>query len=126
MPRVEPAEVVRRLFDAFARRDLDAALAVAADDVQLWPQGTAQAAGREAPYRGHDGIRAYFADVARVWESLEVQPGELRAAAGGVIAFGTARGRTIAGDDLEVPVIWVFQLRDGLVVSGRITNTAPS
>ena len=123
---MEPAETVRRLFDAFARRELDVALALSAEDVELWPQGTAQELGRDAPYRGHDGIRDYFADVARVWESLAVEPGELRVASGGVVAFGTVRGRTRTGVDVVAPVIWVFQLRDGLVVSGRITKTAPS
>ena len=123
---MEPAEIVRRLFDAFARRDIDAALALSAPDVELWPQGTAEQLGRDAAYRGHEGVREYFADVARAWESLAVEPGDLRVAAGGVVAFGTARGRTLTGVEVVTPVIWVFQLRDGLVVSGRITSTAPS
>jgi ketosteroid isomerase-like protein len=123
---VRPADVVQQLFDAFARRDLEAALALLAADVELWPQGTAQRAGRDAPYRGHDGIRQYFVDVASVWETLAVEPGELRVVAGGVVAFGNARGRGLDGSELDAPVIWVFKLQDGLVTSARVTDTAPA
>ena len=73
-----------------------------------------------------DVSRHFGSLVAVDHVSLAVEPGELRAAAGGVVAFGTVRGRTRTGVDVVAPVIWVFQLRDGLVVSGRITNTAPS
>ncbi|MCW3041005.1 MAG: hypothetical protein JWM31_2910 [Solirubrobacterales bacterium] len=119
--------VVTELFAAFGRRDVDAALALVTADAELWPQGTASELDREEPYRGHSGIRQYFADIATVWESLVVTPGELRVAGNGVVAFGTANGRTLAGDVLDgVPVIWVFRLENGLVRTARITPTGPA
>jgi ketosteroid isomerase-like protein len=118
-------EVIRALFDAFARRDLDAALALAEPDVEFWPEGTAQRAERTAPYRGHDGIRQYFDDVAAVWDELRVEPGELRVAGDGVVAFGTATGRPVGSDDeVGQPVIWLFKLRGGRVQHGRVVATA--
>jgi ketosteroid isomerase-like protein len=118
-------DVVRALFDAFGRRDLDAALALAHPDVEFWPQGTAQRAQRTAPYRGYDGLRQYFADVAQHWDELRLEPGELRVAGDGVVAFGTAVGRP-AGDEEEQrqPVIWLFKLREGRILHGRVVATA--
>ena len=118
-------EVVREVFAAFARRDLPAILAACAPDVEFWPEGTGEQAGRSRtePYRGHAGMAEYLADVAAVWERLEVDPRDLRAAGAGVIAFGQASGRTRAGDEVEVPVIWVLKLRGDLLRFGQAVRT---
>ncbi len=117
--------VVREVFAAFARRDLPALLSCCAADVEFWPEGTGQHSGRARtePYRGHAGMADFLADVDAVWERLEVDPRDLRVAGGGVIAFGHASGRTRAGDDLDVPVIWVLKLRGGLLSFGRAVRT---
>ena len=89
-------------------------VALVDEDFEFWPQGTAQHVERELPYRGHDGLRRYFDDVAAVWETLEIEPQSIRAVSGGCTAFGVARGRTFDGDEpIDVPVIWVFRLRAG-------------
>jgi ketosteroid isomerase-like protein len=103
---------------------VDAALAVAHPDLEFWPQGTAEGVGRAEPYRGIEGLRAYFADVARAWRELVVEPGDLRAVAGAVVAFGCARGVRIDGTSVDLPVIWTFKVKDGLVLSGRVVGTA--
>jgi ketosteroid isomerase-like protein len=118
----DPGETVRDLYDAFARRDVDAAIALTHPGVEFWPHGTAERAARASPYRGHDGLRAYFDDVASVWEELRVEPDELRIAGDGVVAFGTAIGRS-GGQRVHQPVIWVWKLREGRVVSGRVIPT---
>jgi ketosteroid isomerase-like protein len=119
----EDKAVISALYDAFARRDLDAALELFDPAVEFWPQGTAELAERTEPYRGHDGIRAYFRDVTTLWDELRVDPTDFRAAGGGVVVFGTAHGR--AGDRvLEQPVIWVWKIRAGRVLFGRVVATA--
>jgi ketosteroid isomerase-like protein len=115
--------IIRALFDAFARRDVAAALDLVHPDVEFWPQGTAQRTQRAAPYRGHDGMREYFADVARIWDDLRVEPDDFRGAGAGVVVFGTAHGR-IGAEIVRQPVIWVWKLRDGRVVFGRVVDTA--
>ncbi len=45
--------LVRRVFDGFVRRDLDAIEQELQPDVELRPIGTARRAGRTAPYRGY-------------------------------------------------------------------------
>ena len=69
------ADIVRRAFEAFSRRDLSALLAIADPDIEFMP-ATARVAGRGEPYRGHEGLRTYFADVARVWQELRSEPAE--------------------------------------------------
>ena len=118
------AEATHGLFAAFAARDEDALLELIAPDVEFWPAGTAPQAGRTGPYRGHAGMREYLRDVAQVWRALEVEPDELREAGQAVVAFGTARGTRSSGEQVTVPVIWVFKFRDGLLLKGRVVATA--
>ena len=117
-------QVVAAIFDAFARRDLDAVLALFDPEAEIWPQGTAERVDRTKPYRGHDGLRRYLADVEEVWEDLQVEPGELRSVAGSVVAFGTARGTPRTGPPIEQPVIWTIRLRHGRVTRIQVVATA--
>src|SRR5215207_589729 len=121
-----PAEqVVRTLFGCFAARDVEGALPLLHEDFELWPQPTAERAGRATPYRGHAGWREYLADVERVWAEFSVDPNDLRVAGEGVICFGTARGRAHdGGPPLEQQVVWVIRLRAGRVVLCRVVRTA--
>ena len=81
---------------------------------------TGRLAGRTEPYRGHEGLRVYFADVARVWEELRSEPDEFIeidddrvVCTGRVYAWGV--GRVI-----DAPAGWVWRLRDELVVEGHV------
>ena len=61
---------LRRFADAVTRRDPDAAIAECDPDVQFMSilsglDGTA--------FRGHDGIRDYFRDVAAAWDEWRVE-----------------------------------------------------
>ena len=123
--RVE-AEVaaVRAIFDAFARRDLDAMLEYVTDDCELHVPTTAGVVGREGPYRGADGLREYFADAERVWAELRLHADDIRAAANGVAVFGHVEG-VLADETVRRRVLWVWQLRDGKVVHVRANDLGP-
>ena len=95
----EEAEVVRAIYDAFARRDLDAVLRHLSPDCELHLIGTGRIAGRTEPYRGHEGMREYFADVERVWEALVLHADDFRIIPGSVIVIGHVTGRR---DGLDV------------------------
>ncbi|UGS38600.1 nuclear transport factor 2 family protein [Capillimicrobium parvum] len=121
-PRDALIATVSSLMDAFNRRDVEAALAWATPDCELRPLGTVGLTGRER-YQGHDGIREYFDDVARVWpDGLEVEPVDYRAVSGSVVVFGRVRGVS-GGDPLRDEVVWVWRLRGGLVASGQVFST---
>ena len=103
----------------------DALLALLDPDVVLWAQPTAELADRSDSYMGHDGVRQYFADVERVWETFAVEPADWRVAGTGVICFGTASGVPREGEPTgDMPLFWVFQLRQGLITSVRVARTA--
>ena len=112
------AEIVRRAFEAFSRRDLDTLLTLVDPAIEFSP-ATGRLAGRAEPYHGHDGLRTYLADVARVWQELRSEPDEfvevedLVVCTGRVYAWGV--GRVI-----DAPAGWVWRLRDGRLVEGCV------
>jgi ketosteroid isomerase-like protein len=112
-------ELARRLLEAFGTRDLQAVLAIA-DPRIVFFLPTAIVAERKSTYRGHDGIRLYFDDVARVWEEVELMPGEYRDGGDFVVAVGSVRARTRTGDKVDTEVAWAWEIRDGRVVWGRV------
>ena len=124
-PKSAAAEIaiVRALYDAFARRDVEAATPYLDPAFELLPVGTAERTGRTEPYIGAAGLAAYVADVERVWASLELQADDVRAVAGSVIVFGTVRGVPAGGGDVvERRLLWTWRLRDGLAVSLRVND----
>ena len=114
----DDVEVVRAIYDAFARRDLAAMTALVSADVVMHLQGTRRLAGRDDPYVGYAGVREYFDDVDSIWEHLELHADDVRAVTGSVVVFGHIRGR-VEGADMRRRVVWTWQLRDGKAVSVR-------
>jgi ketosteroid isomerase-like protein len=55
--------------------------------------GISELAGRTSSYRGHAGVRAYFADAQRLWSDLTIEADDFRAVADSVIVFGHVHGR---------------------------------
>jgi ketosteroid isomerase-like protein len=109
---------VRAIYDAFGRRDVEGALAYCASEVEMVLPTTAGHAGRSGPYRGHAGVRAYFADVSAVWDDLTLHAHDIRATSRAVIVFGSITGRRGA-ERIRRKVVWTWMLRDGLAVSVR-------
>jgi ketosteroid isomerase-like protein len=117
-------QVVQAIYAAFARRDLEGALAFLAPDCELHAVGTATAAGRSSPYKGHDGVRAYFADVAAVWEELVLHAEDFRVVPGSVIVIGHVTA-TRGGERMYRSIVWTWQLRHGLAQSVRVSDMGP-
>jgi ketosteroid isomerase-like protein len=113
-------EVAERLFEAFARRDLDALVELAHPELEFLPV-TANLTTGGVPYRGHDGLARYMEDVARVWPELRLFPDEFRD--GGSDGCVLVLGRVVArggGIILDRPTGWVFRMRDGKIVRLRV------
>jgi ketosteroid isomerase-like protein len=115
-------EVVKAMFAAFAARDLETVLTLPDPDIEFTAV-TGEHARRTVPYKGHDGLRAYFRDVAEVWEELRLTPREFRPAGDLVLVTGKvsarSRGRTVTGS-----TGWIWQVRGGKVVYGRVYASA--
>jgi ketosteroid isomerase-like protein len=113
--------VVREIYAAFAARDLERALRLVAADCELHAEGTARAAGRSGPYRGHDGVRAYFSDVGRVWEELTLHADDFRVVPGFVVVLGHVSFRR-RGARAKRAVVWTWRLRHGLATYARVAD----
>jgi ketosteroid isomerase-like protein len=105
--------IARRLFDAFNRRDIETALGLLHPDVVFEPVSGAILNDGQ-PYRGHEGMRRYFADVQEHWHELHVTPVHTRAAGDAVVALGQTSGRGPAGPLDGAPTTWVFKFKDDL------------
>jgi ketosteroid isomerase-like protein len=114
----EDVEIVRAAFEAWNRGDLDALLALWGEEAEFYPL-RAQLEGR--PYRGHEGLRRFVAELADEWGEVRFEIDELRDAGGQVVGSGRfrARGRT-SGLDLDVPVGLIGAVRNERIVYGRM------
>jgi ketosteroid isomerase-like protein len=111
-------EVVRRMFAAFAERDLARMLPEMDPEVVFLPV-TANLTTGGVPYRGHDGMARYLEDVARIWPNLRLFPGEMRDLGEVVVVLGrvVARG---GGMIIDQPTGWVFTMREGKIARGHV------
>lgn len=109
-------EIVRRVFDAFNRRDIAAFLELLDPDVE-WVPILAVLEGRV--YRGHADVRRWIEDLATDWEFFEVHPEELDDLGDRVLVSGhwRARGRASGVELDNQPGTWLYEIRDGKVVS---------
>lgn len=116
-------QVVVRLFEAFSRRRWQDALPLLTDDVVFAPM-TAQVTRGGEPYRGHDGMLRYIADVEEQWEELTLRPTQIKAAGNAVVALGLVSGRGAAGAFEDAPTTWMFKFRGGQVAHAQIFSDA--
>lgn len=110
--------MVRQVFDAFTQRDVEAILRISDLEVELVVP-TAGIAGRAAPYVGHEGMRQYFEDVARIWDELEVVPHEYRQVGDSVVVLGRVYGKGLDGLLVDSPASWVWRVENGKVRAGH-------
>jgi ketosteroid isomerase-like protein len=115
-------DVIQAVFLAFAERDVERVIAHLHPDVEF-NAVTGDHARRTEPYRGHDGMRQYFRDVAEVWDELRVVPDEFRFDSDKVLVTGRVSARSpariVAGS-----TGWIWRLVDGRVVYVRVYPSA--
>jgi len=115
-------DVVKAVFAAFDERDVEGVLAHAASEIVFSPV-TADYAGRPGPYRGHDGMRQYFRDVAEVWDELRLVPGDFRQSGDTILVTGRVSARSparlVAGS-----TGWIWRVVDRQVVYIRVYQSA--
>ena len=114
--------VVKAVFAAFAERDVERVLELIDPEVEFTAM-TNDFAGRTEPYRGHEGIREYFRDVARVWDEFRLTPGDYRDVGDAVLVTGRVSARS-AARIVDGSTGWIWRVRDGRVVYGRVYPSA--
>ena len=113
-------EIVRRLYEAFEARDLEEMLKLTDPEMEFFPQVTASVVKRSEPYRGHDGLRRYFEDAARVWRQLDIIPHEYRDLGDRVLVFGRVYARGEGGYISDSPAAWLWRIEDDVITYGRV------
>jgi ketosteroid isomerase-like protein len=115
-------DVVKAVMAAFTERDLEGVLAHASPDIEF-SAVTGDHAGRTGPYRGHDGLRQYFRDIAEVWDDLRIVPGEFRQDGDTILVTGRVSARSpariVAGS-----TGWIWRVVSGLIVYVRVYPSA--
>jgi uncharacterized protein len=106
----DQVEIVRAALEAYARGDLEAALANTDADVVWNP-------AEEAPMRGLRAVREYLERWEGVWEELETTPEEFIDAGDRVVVTIHFRGRgRESGVEVEARSHHVYTVRDGKTV----------
>jgi ketosteroid isomerase-like protein len=115
-------ELVREVFEAFSKHDVDAALTRSDPGIEF-VLVTPSLTGASGPYRGHEGVQRYFDDVENQWEELRVSPQRYRRAGDSVVAVGRIYARGRDGHVVDSPGGWIWRIREGKVVEGKMFSS---
>ena len=114
----ENVEIVRDAWRAFIERGLDGSAGYYAEDcvIEALPE-----APDRATRHGREGIRLRYEEWAEAWAELTWEPLEfIDAGEDVVVAVVAMRGRSqVGGAPVDIPVSFVYELRDSLVVRDR-------
>ena len=119
----ENVELVRRLTDAYNRRDLDAMLAEWAPDAVVdWSNARSFDAG---VYRGRDEIRAFIERFLVAWDEVRTEfvDDPVEVAEGLLIAENVAYMRGRDGIEVEARSAWLITIRNGEQTSLTLFQT---
>ena len=98
-------DTLRRLFDAFNRRDVDSMVEQLDESVEIFPL---RAAVEDISYHGHGGARQFFADNAAIWESMTVDIEEIRGTGDRFLVLGRMTGEgAVSGVRTELSAGWL-------------------
>ena len=109
----ENVEIVRRTFE-IGVRDVDAWLQLYDPDIEWLPAPQSLLAAES--YRGHDGVRCFWADLFSAWERYEVEAQEFQDLGDQVVVVALVRARSARGIELEEVWSGLFTLRAGKIV----------
>jgi ketosteroid isomerase-like protein len=116
----ENVEIVRRLYDAAAHRDVESVLALYDPEVEFDASRhpLTSLIGGTRVYRGHEGVRSFFRQRHEAFESVEDACDELIDAGDRVVSVWSARARGRAsGVDVKLAgsaAVWT--IREGRIV----------
>jgi uncharacterized protein len=111
---LDPTDLVRAAYEAFAAGDLDAMLAISTQDIVLTQDVALPWGGR---FEGHKGVSDFFLGLVGTIDS-QVAPEAIFAAGPTVIQYGRSRG-TVRDDgaSFDIPECHVFRIEDDKIAS---------
>lgn len=112
--------LVERLYRAFNRRDPTEIVELCDPTMEFFPVGTAEEIGRTGPYIGPAGLQEYLVDVDRAWDELLITPKVAERRGGSLLVRGRVYARSRALGIRDVPVAWIWDLRERVFVRGEV------
>jgi ketosteroid isomerase-like protein len=114
----ENVEIVRRLYDALNRDDIEGAIELTDPAVRY---DLSERVFNPAVYEGHDGIRRFAADLNEVWDEFRAEPVEFIDTGETVVVSHRvhARGKG-SGVKVELPSSSLYMLRERRVFAIRM------
>ena len=110
----EQLDTLRRLADAFGRRDFESAIQGFAPDVELHP--AVRGLDTEAVYHGRDELRRFWDEINEAWDAQTIEVQEMiEAPPDRVVSVERWHVRGRDGIELDFGVVDVYTFRDGLV-----------
>src|SRR4051794_33520012 len=103
----ENVEIVRRSFEAFNARDVDAVVSLSAEDCE-WLPLRAQLEG--IAYRGHEGVRQFVRDMDDDWRAFRIDPLEFHERGDRVAVIGRINALGDSGVEISSIAGFVFEL----------------
>jgi len=112
----ENVEIVRQVFDAFSRGDLEAVLDRFAPEQEFHPSGRFLDLDAQRVYRGREGWIEFWHTFRDPWESLTISVDRIEAVGDRVLVLGTFHGKgRESGVETTVQAGWIQTLENGLV-----------
>lgn len=110
------ADILRGGYEAFARQDIPAVLALFDDAIEWYAPDELPDGGF---YRGKAGVSEFFAKLPAHYAELRVEPDRFHESGDRVVVEGHHRGTLTGGAEFEVGFAHVWTLRDGKVLAYR-------
>jgi ketosteroid isomerase-like protein len=101
-------KLLEQLRDSYNSRDAEAWNAVWNPDAEWHPFVTAREEG-DPGYHGHNGMRAWFEDVAEMVEESRVELDQFRQVGDRLLVLGRMKARRRGGPEVESEVGWVVE-----------------
>ncbi|MFI5121598.1 MAG: nuclear transport factor 2 family protein [Vicinamibacteria bacterium] len=116
----ENVEIVRRVADAYNRREVGAMLDELHPEIEWYPWLQVQLGGEATVYRGHQGVREGIRDGDEAFSEIQAQPSEVRDLGERVVAIGRLRARgKESGALTESAIAWIVEFKSGKVIRVR-------
>lgn len=110
--------LVRRLFDAFNRRDQSGIAALCDESIEFFSI-RGDPFDRTTAHLGPEGLGDYLAELARTWEELLMTPCEVERRGDRLLVRGRVYVRSHELGIRDMPAAWIWELRDGRFVGGE-------
>jgi ketosteroid isomerase-like protein len=117
----ESVELLRRFYESFNQRDLDAVLELCTDDVEVYKDpGVVEMVAASTP-RGQERVAQYLRVWLESWDEYNVRPEDFVQSGDGVAALIQLRARGKGSQfDIEEEMADVFAIREGRIASLRL------